>query len=207
MNLRIAKAASLLNAACVAGFALSLLFESTLACYLTAMGIALSFVPMACAFRLQARPDARLAGFTAAAFAGVYAAVILLVYFAQVTTVRQGGLSAQAAALLDFQQFGLLFHYDLMGYGLMALSTFFAGLTVLPGNREERWLRGLLLAHGGFALPCFVVPMLNLFASGQPLSTGTALLLLWCLYFMPVGVLAFRFFSHHTALSGPGTHP
>ena len=53
-------------------------------------------------------------GYIAVAFSAVYTTIILLVYFAQLTTVRFNDLTQQAAALLDFQQCGLLFNYDLL---------------------------------------------------------------------------------------------
>ena len=129
MNRRIARTASLVNLTAVVCFALSMLLGFDFGSYFSSMFIAFSFVPMACAFAHFSGEKAKLAGLTAVGFSAVYAAVVLLIYFAQLTTVRMDALTEQAAVLLDFQRFGLLFNYDLLGYGLMALSTFFAGLT------------------------------------------------------------------------------
>lgn len=38
--------------------------------------------------------------------------------------------SAAGGQIIDYQKIGLFFSYDLLGYGFMALSTFFAGLTM-----------------------------------------------------------------------------
>lgn len=37
-----------------------------------------------------------------------------------------------------------------LGYGMMALSTFFIGLSIRAGRRSDRWLKAPLLLHGFF---------------------------------------------------------
>ena len=128
------------------------------------------------------------------AFAAVYAAIILLVYFTQLTTVRLNDLTQQAAALLDFQQCGLLFNYDLLGYAVMALATFFAGLTIKPQSKPDKWLKYLLMIHGVFFISCLIVPMLGLFKAGSSPWIGVAVLEFWCLYFCPISILSFLHF-------------
>lgn len=194
MNRRIAATCAWINGAAVLGFALCMLTNWNFGSYLCSMFIAFSFLPMTAGFAWQAGEEAKLAGLCALGFAAAYAAVICLVYFAQLTTVRAGNLSAQATQLLDFQRMDLMFNYDLLGYGLMALSTFFAGLAVRPRKREESWLRGLLLGHGAFFLPCLAVPMLGLFADASGSAAGVILLEFWCVYFLIVDILSVRCF-------------
>ena len=81
---------------------------------------------------------------------GFGAIFILIVYFALTTVVAQGRLNENALAIIDFQQSGLYFNYDLPGYGMMALATLFAGLTIKPWNKVDKWLRRLLVIHGVF---------------------------------------------------------
>lgn len=182
------------NLAAVLFFAISMLLGFDVGSYFSSMWIAFSFVPMLCAYAYFSERKYKLAGYIGAAFAAMYAAIILLVYFAQLTTVRLTHLSRQAAALLDFQQFGLLFNYDLLGYALMALATFFAGWTVHVQAKADRWLKYLLLAHGVFFLSCLIFPMLGLFRQDSPTWIGVAALEFWCAYFCPVGVLSFLYF-------------
>lgn len=140
----------------------------------------------------------RVAANIGMAFAVVYAVLIFLVYFAQVTSVRLGGLGEQALGILDFQRGRLLFNYDLLGYGMMALSTFFLGLSVQAGSRGDKWLKALMMVHGGFFFSCFTLPMTGVFspmAVGEAGAGGTIALLAWCAYFLPVGVLAYRHFG------------
>lgn len=197
MNRKISMAASLVNVIAVAGFALSMLFGNNFLSYLSSTFIAFSFVPMICSYAFYAKNETKLAGIVAVGFAVIYATFISLVYFAQMTTVRTGELTTQAAALLDFQQFGLFFNYDLLGYALMALSTFFAGLTVCVKSKADKWLKSLLLIHGVFFITCFILPMLGLFTTDMTGAEwiGTAVLEFWCIYFIPISVLSFLHFS------------
>ena len=192
MNRYLGKIGALTCLAGVLGFALSMLCGSNNGSYLTSLFIALGYGLFTCALVQTATADKRVAGFAAVMFACVYIMLALLVYFAQLTAVRLDALDAQARAVLDYQTFGLYFSYDLLGYAMMALSTFFAGLALTPQTVGDKWLKGLLLAHGAFFPICLVMPMLGLFRSGAPGMEwiGTALLLFWCAYFTPVCLLA-----------------
>lgn len=197
MNRQIGLFSSIVNLCAVIGFALCMLIGTNFGSYLVCMFIAFSFVPMICTFAMHSHTEKKAAGFTAMIFAGVYAVFILMVYFGQVTAIRLDNLNEQATQILDYQKFGLFFSYDLLGYGLMALSTFFAGLTIEPKTKADKWLKWLLLIHGIFFISCFIMPMLGLFNKNMNGSTwiGTAVLMFWCIYFVPVDLLSFIHFK------------
>lgn len=186
---------SMINLFSVIGFAVSMLIGCNAGSYFSSMFIAFSFVPMMCGYAYFSDKNRRLAGYIGAAFAAMYAAIILLVYFAQLTTVRMNGLTKQAVMLFDFQQFGLLFNYDMLGYALMALATFFAGLTIHADLKTDIWLKYLLMIHGIFFASCLILPMLGLFKTGSPAWVGVAVLEFWCLYFCPISILSFLHFA------------
>lgn len=196
MNRKIGMYCSVVNFIAVICFAMSMLFGFDNGSYFSSMFIAFSFVPMMCGYAYFSEKNTKLAGYVSVAFAAIYTAVILLVYFAQLTTVRLNDLTQQAAVLLDFQQCGLLFHYDLLGYAVMSLATFFAGLTVKPRTKTDRWLKYLLMIHGVFFISCLIMPMLGIFKADSPAWIGVAVLEFWCLYFCPVSILSFLHFSH-----------
>jgi len=131
-------------------------------------------------------------------FSVIYAVLIFLVYFAQTTTVRLEEMSEQAVKILDYQRGGLLFNYDLLGYGMMALSTFFIGLSIQSDSKADKWMKYLMMIHGLFFIGCFIMPMTGAFtnmANGENSDGGTIALLFWCAYFLPIGVLSFRHFG------------
>lgn len=112
--------------------------------------------------------------------------------------MRLTELTEQACELLDFQQMGLFFSLDLLGYALMSLATFFAGLTVEPKDKPSKWLRALLMIHGVFFISCLIMPMLGVFQADSPAWIGVAVLEFWCAYFCPIAVLAFHYFRGQT---------
>lgn len=195
MNRKIGMVASAVNVGAVVCFALCMPISFNSGSYFYSMFIAFSFMVMMCAFAFFADQNRKVAGIAAVGLSSVYAAIILLVYFAQLTTVRLEVLSEQAASLLDFQKMGLVFNYDLLGYAVMGLATFFAGLTVEANSKELKWLKGLLLGHGVFFISCLIVPMLGLFSADGDPRIGVLLLEFWCAYFVPIGVLSWRYFS------------
>lgn len=195
MERKIGVYASIVNLVAIVCFALSMAMGFDFGSYLSSLFIAFGFVPMMCAYARFARPEARLAGLVAVAFSAMYAAIVSLVYFAQLTSVRLNALSPESARLLDFQQFGLMFNYDLLGYAAMALSTFFAGLTIAPRAGRERCLKVLLMLHGAFFVSCLSVPMLGAFNPSGPKWPGVALLEFWCAYFGPISALSCLYFN------------
>jgi len=133
------------------------------------------------------------------AFGVLYAGFVTTVYFVQLTTVLHQSTVPDVLKLLTYRELGsLMFNLDLLGYGLMSISTFFIGLTVIGSSRTDRWLRLLLLVHGVFAPMCVALPILDVFAAMPRASgdaTGIAVLLFWCAYFTPLGALAIRHFA------------
>ena len=118
--------------------------------------------------------------------------------------MRLAGLTEKARELLDFQQMGLFFSLDLLGYALMSLATFFAGLTVEPKDKPSKWLRALLVTDRLnknfplFFISCLIMPMLGVFQADSPAWIGVAVLEFWCAYFCPVAALALHYFRGQT---------
>ncbi len=124
--------------------------------------IALGFVPFMASIAAQnSRPERRAAGYAGLAFLVMYAVIIALVYYAQLTSVRMdGALGEETPSIINYGRAGsLFFNYDLLGYGFMALCTFFFAFTVEPKDNGDKVFRGLLWGHGAFFLPCLVMLM------------------------------------------------
>jgi len=197
MNRKLGMTASLATLVCLLAFAACMLVSSDMGSYISSMGISWGFVPMICALAALADKQKRAAAYTAVAFAAVYAVLIALVYYAQITTVRLSALSDEAYGLLSYTEFGLFFNYDLLGYAFMALSTFFISFALTPDGRGDGWLKWLLRIHGVFAVSCVLLPALGLFKPGMAGGDllGVLVLEFWCAYFTPVCILAYRYFK------------
>lgn len=194
MNRKIGMAGSLISSVSVALFAVFMLIVFNFGSFLVCIFLALGFVMMVSTFAHECEPDRKAAANAAVIFAAVYCVMILLVYFAQTTSVRLDRLSDQALQVIDYSKSGLYFNYDLLGYGLMALSTFFIGLTIKPTTKADRWLKWLLLLHGAFFIPCLITPMLGIFSS-DGYWAGVIALECWCAYFFPVCILSYIHFK------------
>ena len=179
-------------------FAVCMIVDFSFGSYFVCMFLPLGYIMMAVGFQYESCEDRRVPAGIGVAIAVIYAVLILLVYFAQTTSVRLEDFNEQAIRILNYQRGGLLFNYDLLGYGMMALSTFFIGLSINPNSKADKWLKRLMMVHGIFFIGCFVMPMTGVFtsmASGEAGNGGTIALLGWCAYFLPIGVLAYKHFQ------------
>ena len=199
MNRAIGRWSAVAVTTAVVLFGLAMLLRLDYGAYAMSMLISWAYVLLACSFSATAGRERRAAAEAGVAFAVLYAGFVTSVYFVQLTTVLHGAASADILALLTYQQLGsLMFNLDLLGYGLMAISTIFVGLTLSGTSRAERCLRLLLIVHGVFAPMCIALPIWNVFAAMPKAggdAIGIAVLVVWCVYFTPVGILAVRHFT------------
>ena len=89
-------------------FAVCLIVDFTFGSYFVCMLLPMGYIMMAAGLHHESAPDWRVAANIGMAFSAVYATLILIVYFAQTTSVRLGGLDEQAMAILDFRRGGLI---------------------------------------------------------------------------------------------------
>lgn len=198
MNKLISKIGAAIVTMSVFLFALFLIADFTFGSFLVCMFLPIGYIMMAAGFQNESKSERRVSANVGLVLAAIYATFILIVYFAQNTSVRLENLNEQAKSILDFKRGGLIFNYDLLGYGMMALSTFFIGLSIEAKSNTEKWLKGLLIAHGIFFIACFVMPMTGMFksmANGDSGKGGTIALVIWCMYFLPIGILSFIHFG------------
>ena len=198
MNKLIPKIGAVIVAVTVFLFAVCMIVKFHFGSYLVCMFLPIGYIMMAAGFQQECCEARRVSANIGLIFSAIYAVLIFLVYFAQTTSVRLEELNEQAARILDYQRGGLLFNYDLLGYGMMALSTFFIGLSINGDSNSEKWLKYLMMVHGIFVISCFVLPMTGAFtsmATGETGNEGTIALLIWCAYFFPIGVLAYKHFQ------------
>lgn len=165
--------------------------------YLVCSFLPPGYIMLSAGFQHESDSDRRVSANIGMIIAAVYAVLVLLVYFSQLTYVRLESLTEQAESILLFLPGSLMFCYDLLGYGMMSLSTFFIGLSMKPQKKPDKWLRYLMMIHGVFFLGCFFMPMTGVFstASGSDGIGGNIALLFWCAYFIPIGVLSYKHFG------------
>ena len=210
---RLGEIGAIITGVSAAAFALALLAhlltgaDTAFVCYFVCMFIALGYIMFAASLATTGKGrQVTAAGIAGLAFSVVYAVFIFIVYYAMLTTVRMdGALGEETLSIISYERLGsLFFNYDLLGYGFMGLSTFFAGFAVAPKSKGDSALRALLWVHGIFFVTCFLIPMFPLFtpdmAGGDVI--GTIVLLVWCAYFLPVCILGWRYFRGKTSKGG-----
>ena len=171
MNKTIASIGAAIALVSVVLFAVCMLTPFSFGSYFVCMLLPIGYIMMTAGFCEESDEKHRVAAYVGMTFAAIYTVLILLVYFAQTTAVRLDSLDDQAMRVLDYSRGGLFFSYDLLGYGMMALSTFFVGLTIDTKNKADKWLKYLMIIHGVFFFGCFIMPMTGVFSSmsnGEP---------------------------------------
>lgn len=199
MNRMIPRIGAGIVTAAVFLFAVCLLMDFSFVSYLVCMFLPIGYIMMTAGFYHESDADRKVAANVGIVFAAVYTVLVLLVYFAQTTNVRLDDMTEQAVMILDFKRGGLIFSYDLLGYGMMALSTFFIGLSIKAKSKSDRWLKHLLMIHGAFFFGCFIMPMTGAFrgmSDGGTSTGGVIALVFWCIYFFPIGILSYKHFSN-----------
>lgn len=203
-NTTMGKVGSTITGLAIISFAVSMivgLFLDTIfvSCF-SSIFIALGFVPfMAALNTISADKSQKACQISAMCFATVYAVLVFIVYYAECTTVRLNAeLSEETISVISYGHLGsLFFNYDLLGYAFMALSTFLTGLNLKVFDKSSKLLKILLMIHGVFFISCLFVPMFPIFTPGVSSSVGTILLLIWCIYFLPICVLGYQYFAKH----------
>ncbi|MBB5987928.1 hypothetical protein [Sphingobium lignivorans] len=109
-----------------------------------------AFLILTAALHELAPPGRRVWSRIALAFATVYATLISLVYFVQLTWVAPRIAAGDLAGMEPFlfvPYRSFLFAVDLLGYSMMSLATLF-GAFALPGGRANGPARSAMIANG-----------------------------------------------------------
>ena len=137
LNKLLSKVGSAIVTVTVFLFALFLIIDFSMGSFFVCLILPVGFIMMTAGLHNECESDRKVAANIGLILAAVYGTFIMLVYFSQLTTVNNEQLNEQAANLLEFDKYGLIFNYDLLGYGVMALSTFFTGLSMKPKNKTD----------------------------------------------------------------------
>ncbi len=158
--------------------------------YWSCLVLSWAYIGTACAFAQEAPADRKGVAGAGIAIAAVYSLLTNLVYYTQLTTVAQDAAGQEVLRVFRFQQGSWMFGLDLLGYGLMALSTFLIGLAMIPEASGDKVLKWMLMLHGLFFPVCVVMPTLDVFPEGSGGNGGVYALMGWCIYFAPMMALA-----------------
>ena len=112
--------------------------------------LAPAFVVLMSSIYLYAPEDKKIWGLCGLGFALIYAALITIVYFTQLSFVLPNLIKGEAEKVAPFLFIGsdsFMFGLDVLGYGFMSLATLFSAF-VFAGTRLRNWVRYFMLANG-----------------------------------------------------------
>lgn len=143
----------------VEAFAASYHQGVVLATILPSLLLAPTFLVLTAYIHTYAAAGRKLWSLIGAAFAAVYAAIVGLNYFAQLTVIRWQLLRGEVAGLSMLvmgNPASFFWALEVLGYGFMGMAGVFSALA-LPKGRLERWVRGLFIASALMELPGTVI--------------------------------------------------
>lgn len=166
--------------------------------FLSSFLLAISFMVMMTAVHYITPDEAKIWSHIALALAIVYAALNTSVYYIQLVVVRTNSLNLPENFVrpLTFLPGTPLFAIDMLGYGFLTLSTFFAAFA-FTGGKIEAWIRRLFVLHGLLVVPTLIFPALVTYEPPSKVVkdiSGNIALLGWSIVFLPGIVLVARVF-------------
>lgn len=131
--------------------------------------LAMAFVMLMVTIHACASKQHKIWAHIALVFAVIYAVLVSIVYFVELTVVVPRTMQGEAdqVALLEFGFGTFMFAIDILGYFFMSLATLFAA-PVFDGRGLERWIRWALVVNGvlapAIALQIIYPPLWNVAA-------------------------------------------
>jgi len=149
---------------------------------LTALGLVILMVCIA----QWAPPEKKVLGQIGIAFTNLFAAVVCINRFTQLTIIRQSFLLADTAGLERFLPFGsrsVFFALEMLGWGVFLSLAAFSIAPIFIAGKLERWIAAMFFTYGvlgmisvlGYALNSPIV-MVGFLAWGPVLGVATLLL-------------------------------
>lgn len=198
MNRRMGIISSCITAACTILFAISIVARHYPIQYAACLFLSWAYLLTACAFWGEAKTETKPLAFASVAVGVIYSVFTNLVYFSQLATVANGNQNDMFIQSITFTSGRWMFDLDLLGYGLLALSTFLLAFTIHAKNKPDKVMKVMLWIHGLFFVSCVFMPMLGVFKESHEvtnsLGMGDIALFIWCCFFAPIMLLsALRF--------------
>ena len=195
MNRKLGYYSSIIAGGCTTLFLIGLIMDIDFINFFVCLLLSWAYVLLTCAFAQYAEEDKKAIALGGVAIAVIYSVFTNFVYFSQLTTVAHKTASPELLDAITFTPGSWIFGFDIMGYGLMALSTFLIGLTIHAVNGRERVTKYMFIIHGAFFPPCVLTPILNVYKQGgESDQAGVIALVIWCIYFAPLMMLSALYF-------------
>jgi hypothetical protein len=175
-------------------FGLFVLFNNQVIYFTLVLLLSLSVILMVIAMEAFISQGKKVFANCAIAFSIMYAVLVDIVYYTQISVVRMGTLSNEQLTIVSDFPGTVFFYLDMLGYCFLCMATLFIAFSV---NRSYRLLRVFLFIHSSLVIPTFLLPFLPFTFNTNKTSgnlSGALILILWCMIFTPVCLLMTKYF-------------
>lgn len=182
--------ASLFAALFTALFGIFIVLDNKMIYFLACLLLSFSVVVMIVSIKAFIAQEKKSFINCAVAFAIMYAVLVGMVYYTQLSVVLKGTLNPDQMMIVSDAPGTVFFFIDMLGYVFLCLATLFMLLAI---DRNYKLFRIFLGIHSVILIPTFLLPFLPISfstseASGQ--ISGPFILVVWCVIFIPVCLLA-----------------
>lgn len=185
---------SLLAALLTTLFGVFVVLDNKLIYFTSVLFLSISVVIMIISMKTFIPPEKEVFVNCAAAFGIMYALLVSLVYYTQISIVLKGTLSNELLKIVSDSPGTVFFYIDMFGYCFLCIATLFMALAI---SRRDILFRVFLLIHSALFVPTFLLPFLPVSFSTSETSgstSGNFVLVAWCVIFIPVCLLLTRYF-------------
>ena len=140
--------------------------------FLAGLLLAPSFIGLMAAIHQQTAAPKRIWSLLGLEFAVIYAVLVDIVYYIQLTVTRTtvggaanglAGAAASGASVIALQQFVFtpgtaVFALDMLGYAFMCLATWAAAYSFTGKDGLSTWIKRLFILHGVLVFPTILAP-------------------------------------------------
>ena len=132
----------------------------------------------------------------------VYFIYILFGYSIQFSGLFFLGNTEKKFMLSNYYNFESFLNFNIFGYLLLSLSSFFIGLSIETNSKKDNILKLMMLNHTIFGI-FFILSLFKMifnYVSDYYFLTGLVIKIKWCIYFSLICILSFGYFRK-TSLS------
>jgi len=185
---------SLLAALLTTLFGIFVVLDAKFIYFTSVLFLSISVVMMIISMKTFIPPEKEVFVNCAIAFGIMYALLVSLVYYTQISVVLKGTLSNELLKIVSDSPGTVFFYIDMFGYCFLCLATLFMAFAI---NRRDVLFRVFLLIHSVLFVPTFLLPFLPVNFSTTETSgstSGNFVLVAWAAIFVPVCLLLTRYF-------------
>lgn len=173
-------------------FCLFLVLDNKMVYFTTCLLLSLSVLMMVISMRTFIPLERRVLIDCAVAFSILYAMMVGMVYYTQISVVLKGTLDDRQLMIVSDEPGTVFFYLDMFGYCFLCMATLFMAFAI---EKKYRFLKVFLMINGCIVIPTFLLPFMPI-TYGPDNVFGVLILVVWGIIFTPLCGLLTKYFLH-----------